>query len=63
MKGEESMIYTCEDCSFLFYRIAEVKKCPSCENENFRIATKEEIQRKQDILKRGRENSSYEKTR
>ena len=57
------MVYTCDECSFLFYRAGEVKNCPCCEQENIRTATKEEIGRMKDILKQGKENIPYEKTR
>ncbi|MGI6685975.1 MAG: hypothetical protein ACOX47_11010 [Bacillota bacterium] len=48
------MIYTCEDCGFLFYRAGEVKECPSCEKIHIRFATKEEIQKLQKPLEQGK---------
>ena len=44
------MIYTCEECGFLFYRVGEVKECPSCEENQIRSATKEEIQKLREHL-------------
>ena len=39
------MIYACEDCSFLFYRVREVNECPSCEKNHIRPATRNEIEK------------------
>lgn len=44
------MIYSCEDCGFLFRRIGEVKACPFCEGNRFRSATAEEEKRLQALL-------------
>jgi len=49
----DNMTYACEDCGFLFYRIGEVKECPSCEKNHIRSATKEETQRLWELLKQG----------
>ncbi|MEG6523836.1 hypothetical protein [Desulfotomaculum sp. 1211_IL3151] len=48
------MTYACEDCGFLFYRAGEVRECPSCEKNHIRSATKEETQRLQTLLERGK---------
>ncbi|MGI5906769.1 MAG: hypothetical protein ACOX85_11045 [Candidatus Pararuminococcus gallinarum] len=47
------MIYACEGCGFLFYRIGEVQECPSCEKNHIRTATEEEALRLQKILEQG----------
>jgi rubrerythrin len=39
------MIYACDDCDFLFYRMSPIKECPSCKKERIRPATKKEIER------------------
>lgn len=36
------MIYTCEDCGFLFHRVSEITACPRCETTRIRHATEEE---------------------
>lgn len=33
------MIYACEECGFLFYRVGEVNACPNCERQTIRPAT------------------------
>jgi len=38
------MIYTCEDCGFLFSRVGEVDECPSCEGKHIRPATDKEAE-------------------
>lgn len=48
------MIYACEDCGFLFYRAGAVKECPSCEKNNIRSATQEEVHRLQKLLEQGK---------
>ena len=53
MKGENNMIYACEGCGFLFYRIGEVQECPFCEKNHIRSATEEEALRLQKILEQG----------
>ncbi|MDO7786750.1 hypothetical protein [Desulforamulus aquiferis] len=63
------MTYACKDCGFLFYRVGEVKECPSCEKNHIRSATQEETQRLQTLLARGKptllveEDKPYEETR
>jgi uncharacterized Zn finger protein (UPF0148 family) len=44
------VIYACEDCGFLFFRVNEARECPSCEKTNIRLANPEEIQRLQKLL-------------
>jgi hypothetical protein len=48
------MIYTCEDCGFIFYRLGEIKECPFCEEKHIRPATGEETQRLQELLEQGK---------
>lgn len=36
------MTYACDDCGFLFFRIAEVRECPLCGGARVRPATEEE---------------------
>lgn len=36
------MIYTCENCGFLFRRIGAVESCPYCDSDRIRPADKEE---------------------
>lgn len=48
------MIYACEDCGFLFYRVGEVIECPFCEKNHIRFATGEESQRLQTLQERGK---------
>lgn len=49
------MIYTCENCGFLFYRLGEIKECPFCEEKLIRPATGEEAQRLQELLEQGKQ--------
>jgi uncharacterized Zn finger protein (UPF0148 family) len=44
------MIFTCEDCGFIFCRIGEVMECPSCEKKHIRSAAEEEAQRLLELL-------------
>lgn len=48
------MTYACEECGFLFCRSGEVKKCPYCGKNHISPATKEEIQRLQEVLEQGK---------
>jgi Zn-finger protein len=48
------MIYTCEDCGFIFSRMGEVKECPSCEKIHIRSATSKETKRLLEILEQGK---------
>lgn len=50
------MIYACEDCGFLFYRVGEVRGCPSCEGAHIRLATKEETERILPLLEQQKGN-------
>lgn len=45
------MIYICEHCSFLFYRIGEVSECPACEKHIIRPAEREEAEQLLPYLK------------
>lgn len=49
------MTYYCVDCGFLFFRTGEVRECPLCEGHRFRLATGEEEERLQDLLKKEQE--------
>lgn len=46
------MIYCCEDCSFLFHRVGEVRRCPFCEGSRFRPAAPEERARFHALLEK-----------
>ncbi len=48
------MIHHCEDCDFLFCRAGEVKECPSCDKNDIRSPTGEEIQRLQIHAEQGK---------
>ncbi len=50
------MIYACEECGFLFYRVGEVKECPACEKNRLRPANKEEIRQLQSFLNQPKTN-------
>lgn len=45
------MVYACEDCGFLFYRVGEILECPFCEKTHIRPATVEETEQIQPLLK------------
>lgn len=45
------MIYACEDCGFIFYRVSEICECPFCEKSHIRPATREESDQIQPLLK------------
>lgn len=47
------MIYTCEDCGFVFCRMGEVEECPSCEKTHIRFANCEESRRLQELMEQG----------
>ncbi|MEG0369162.1 MAG: hypothetical protein RSB57_04095 [Hungatella sp.] len=38
------MIYICERCGFIFYRVGAITHCPFCEQERIRFATEQEEQ-------------------
>lgn len=44
------MIYSCEDCNFLFQRTGEPSECPLCERKCIRAATDKEVKRFFEIL-------------
>lgn len=46
------MTYACEDCGFVFSRVSDVKKCPSCEGNHIRAASETEQDTLQACLKR-----------
>ena len=56
------MIYCCEDCGFLFFRIGAVEECPFCEGTHFRPATEEETKRLQVLLNKEPEMRKGETT-
>lgn len=51
------MIYTCEDCGFLFYRLGEIMECPFCEEKHIRPASIEESHSLLELLGRGDKNA------
>ncbi len=50
------MVYACEDCGFLFYRLGEILECPFCEGRHIRPASGEESQRLQELLRQGKQH-------
>lgn len=46
------MTYTCEDCGFVFFRISDVKECPSCAGNHIRPASETEQNALQAYLKK-----------
>ena len=38
------MVYACDSCHFLFYRVSSPQRCPNCGKENLRPASPGEIQ-------------------
>jgi rubrerythrin len=43
-KVEEPVIYTCEDCGFLFYGAGEIRECPYCGGQRVHASTREQTE-------------------
>lgn len=43
-KVEEPVIYTCEDCGFLFYGAGEIRECPYCGKQRIQASSAEDVE-------------------
>lgn len=52
------MTYRCDICGFLFSRIGEIQRCPSCEGYCIRPSTPEEAEYLQKLLRKSDRNTT-----